>query len=337
MPHPVVGVESGPEGIAGTEMVTTGRASFVMFMASCVSSLIIDSTSLPTYPTSVNLDASTFMNGAAESFASLRDISVLPTPVGPIIIIFLGITSSLRSSESLCLRHLVLRAIATARFALACPITYLSSSSTICLGARKLLMIISLLSPLNNIYSSSIKISLLVYMHIFAVIFIASSTISRALISVCPASALAAASAYDPPDPIAIIPSSGSIISPVPESIKEELLSATHINASSRLNILSVLQSLASSMAALVRFPWYCSSLPSNLSNSVRASAAPPAKPERIVPLYILLIFFALCFMMVFPTVTWPSPAMATLLLSLTHNTVVLLVILPSSCLLPPR
>ena len=36
--------------------------------------------------------------------------------------------------------------------------------------------------------------------------------------SVCRASALAAASAYAPPDPIAMIPSSGSIRSPVPES-----------------------------------------------------------------------------------------------------------------------
>src|SRR5512135_793989 len=96
----------------------------------------IDSTSRPTYPTSVNFDASTFMNGALASFDSLLAISVLPTPVGPIMMMFLGRTSSLRSGASLCLRHLFLNAIATAFFALSCPIINLFSSSTIFLGVR---------------------------------------------------------------------------------------------------------------------------------------------------------------------------------------------------------
>ena len=56
-------------------------------------SLTICSTSLPTYPTSVNLVASTFTNGASANFDNLLEISVLPTPVGPIIKIFFGKTS----------------------------------------------------------------------------------------------------------------------------------------------------------------------------------------------------------------------------------------------------
>ena len=47
-------------------------------------SLMIWSTSLPWKPTSVNLVASTFKNGACDNFAILLAISVLPQPVGPI-------------------------------------------------------------------------------------------------------------------------------------------------------------------------------------------------------------------------------------------------------------
>src|SRR3990170_2761297 len=112
-------------------------SSLTILTASWVRSRMIDSTSLPTYPTSVNLEASTFIKGACESLANRRDISVLPTPVGPIIMMFFGMTSSRRSPESLCRRQHALSAIATARLALACPMTYLSSSSTICLGVKK--------------------------------------------------------------------------------------------------------------------------------------------------------------------------------------------------------
>ena len=42
----------------------------------------------------MNLLASTFRNGEFASFASRRASSVLPTPVGPIMRMFLGITSS---------------------------------------------------------------------------------------------------------------------------------------------------------------------------------------------------------------------------------------------------
>ena len=67
----------------------------------------MDSTSRPTYPTSVYLVASTFKKGAPHSLAKRLAISVFPTPVGPIISMFLGAISSLTSSASLSLRVLV--------------------------------------------------------------------------------------------------------------------------------------------------------------------------------------------------------------------------------------
>ena len=75
----------------------------------------MDSTSRPTYPTSVYLEASTLRNGAWASFARRRAISVFPTPVGPIMMMFLGATSSLSSGGSFCRRQRFRRAMATAR------------------------------------------------------------------------------------------------------------------------------------------------------------------------------------------------------------------------------
>ena len=49
----------------------------------------------------MNLVASTLTNGASASFASRRLISVLPQPVGPIIRMFLGVTSSRSSGAEL--------------------------------------------------------------------------------------------------------------------------------------------------------------------------------------------------------------------------------------------
>jgi hypothetical protein len=77
----------------------------------------IDSTSRPTYPTSVNFDASTLMNGDCASRARRRAISVLPTPVGPIIRMFFGTTSSASSGASFWRRMRLRSAMATARFA----------------------------------------------------------------------------------------------------------------------------------------------------------------------------------------------------------------------------
>ena len=80
-----------------------GSACFIcssrsILTAASARSRIIDSTSRPTYPTSVNLVASTLMKGAPASLASRRAISVLPTPVGPIIRMFFG-DISVRSSS----------------------------------------------------------------------------------------------------------------------------------------------------------------------------------------------------------------------------------------------
>src|SRR5205814_9922921 len=77
------------------------------------------------------------MNGDCARRASRRAISVLPTPVGPIIRMFFGVTSSAMSAGS-CWRRIRLRnAMATARFAFAWPMTYLSSSETISRGVSE--------------------------------------------------------------------------------------------------------------------------------------------------------------------------------------------------------
>src|SRR5688500_9055161 len=76
------------------------------------------------------------MNGAPVSPASLRAISVFPTPVGPIMMMFFGATSCRIDSGSWRRRQRFRTATATARFASAWPTMYLSSSETICLGVR---------------------------------------------------------------------------------------------------------------------------------------------------------------------------------------------------------
>src|SRR5690606_8673994 len=74
------------------------------------------------------------MKGALASFARRRAISVLPTPVGPIIRMFLGVIS-LRKSSSSCMRRQRLRsAMATARLAFCWPTMCLSSSWTFSRG-----------------------------------------------------------------------------------------------------------------------------------------------------------------------------------------------------------
>src|ERR1700719_3930734 len=79
------------------------------------------------------------MNGAPASRARRREISVLPTPVGPIIKMFLGCTSS-RSFSSSCSRRQRLRnAIATARLASFWPMMKRSSSETISRGEKSVI------------------------------------------------------------------------------------------------------------------------------------------------------------------------------------------------------
>ena len=69
----------------------------------------------------MNLVASTLMNGARASLARRRAISVLPTPVGPIMMMFFGATSSRSDGSSCCRRHRFRSATATSiRRHLAC-------------------------------------------------------------------------------------------------------------------------------------------------------------------------------------------------------------------------
>jgi hypothetical protein len=82
----------------------------------------------------VNFVASTLMNGALASLANRRAISVLPTPVGPIMRMFFGVIS-LRNASGTCERRQRLRsAMATARLAASWPTMCLSSSWTISCG-----------------------------------------------------------------------------------------------------------------------------------------------------------------------------------------------------------
>src|SRR5262247_3218001 len=135
--------------------------------------------------------------------------------------------------------------------------------------------------------------------------------------------ARAAARAKGPPEPMPMSPSSGSITSPVPDTMNEASRSATARRASSRRSTRSIRQSLASSTAARGRLPRYSSSLASNLAKRVKASAAAPAKPARTRPWYTLRTFRAPAFTMVWPMETWPSPARATRPWCLTQATVV--------------
>mmetsp|Transcript_76171 Transcript_76171/g.203593 ORF Transcript_76171/g.203593 Transcript_76171/m.203593 type:complete len:231 (+) Transcript_76171:877-1569(+) len=102
--------------------------------ACSVRSEMMESTSCPRYPTSVNFVASTLMKGASTSLANLRAISVFPTPVGPTIRIFRGTISALNSSGNCCRLHRLRKALDTARLASRCPMMYRSRKSTISWG-----------------------------------------------------------------------------------------------------------------------------------------------------------------------------------------------------------
>jgi hypothetical protein len=87
----------------------------------------------------VNFEASTLRKGEPARRARRRAISVLPTPVGPIIRMFLGWISVRIGSATCWRRQRFLSAIATARFARDCPTMYLSSSCTISCGIMPLI------------------------------------------------------------------------------------------------------------------------------------------------------------------------------------------------------
>src|SRR2546427_728679 len=123
---------------------------------------------------------------------------------------------------------------------------------------------------------------------------IASVTMPLASRSECATSARAAASAYAPPEPMPMRPSSGSITSPLPEMMNECSRSATARSASSRRRTRSVRQSLATSTAARARLPRCSSSRLSKRAKSVNASAAgageaaPPPARASVGPLFAL-------------------------------------------------
>ncbi|EAL60154.1 hypothetical protein WwSim0577 [Wolbachia endosymbiont of Drosophila simulans] len=142
--------------------------------------------------------------------------------------------------------------------------------------------------------------------------------------------ALAADRAKFPPEPIAATPSSGSRTSPVPVITNEIDLSATIIIASNFLRYLSILQSFASSTHALINCPGCLSSLDSNLSKRVNASAVAPANPAITESPERRLTFFAPDFITVWPSETCPSPITTTLLSFLIDNIVVPYILLLS-------
>ncbi len=153
----------------------------------------------------------------------------------------------------------------------------------------------------------------------------ARRAMSSAPRSVLSSSAAAAACAYGPPLPIATTPSpsSGSMTSPSPLRSRIRLASATMSIASRRRRYLSVRHSLLRPMAARTRLPWCLSRCCSNLSNSVSASATAPANPQTTWPWKSRRTFEARAFITMSPTVTWPSPATATVPPRCTATTVV--------------
>ena len=86
-----------------------------------------------------------------------------------------------------------------------------------------------------------------------------------------------------------------------------------------------VVAGFAGSTAALDKFPACFSSLPSSLSNNVKASAVDPAKPATTSLFSIFLTFEAVLLTTVFPILTCPSPATTTSLFFLTKTIVVIL------------
>src|SRR5688572_17261369 len=88
------------------------------------------------------------MNGASASFASRRAISVLPTPVGPIMRMFFGVISWRSGSSTRWRRQRLRNAIATARLAACWPMMCLSSSCTISCGVIPDILVTRLRSAL---------------------------------------------------------------------------------------------------------------------------------------------------------------------------------------------
>ena len=100
VPHPITESRLPTEWPSVLEGLASMARSRLIFTAASARSRIIDSTSRPTYPTSVNFVASTFIKGASARRARRLAISVLPTPVGPIMRMFFGVISYLKSAST---------------------------------------------------------------------------------------------------------------------------------------------------------------------------------------------------------------------------------------------
>ncbi len=131
------------------------------------------------------------------------------------------------------------------------------------------------------------------------------------------ARARAAAVAYEPPEPMPRMPSVGWMTSPCPETRRVVDLSAMIMSASNLRRARSVRQSFASSMAAFLMLAGDDLRCSSKRSMRANASAAEPAKPTRTPalsapPWSILRTLTASALETMSPSVTWPSPAIAT-------------------------
>src|SRR5690606_38615175 len=182
----------------------------------------------------------------------------------------------------------------------------------------------------DQYFSSSIVRLWFVYTQMSPAMVRPFSTMLRASSSVFANRAFAAACAKAPPEPMAIRLSSGSMTSPLPVMMSEASRSATSSRASRRRNARSLRQSFASSTAARVSLPWCFSSCSSKRSNSVKASAVPPAKPASTWSRYRRRTLRALPLSTVWPWLTWPSPPMTTLPWRRTDRMVV-----PCNCSMP--
>ena len=123
-------------------------SSLRCFIPVSTKSRIIDSTSLPTYPTSVNLVASTLMKGALANFASLRAIQFY-LPLLVLSSVYFEMNFFLSSSFNCILRHLLRTVLLI--FCLILTNNVLFNSCTISLGV--IVDICCLYLDFNGFYS----------------------------------------------------------------------------------------------------------------------------------------------------------------------------------------
>ena len=220
------------------------------------------------------------MNGAFARRARRRAISVLPTPVGPIMRMFFGVTSA-RSSAGSCMRRQRLRrAMATARLASSWPMMWRLSSWTISRGVMDIRLLQRGRALQTALSSSSMVRFWLVKTQIEPAMFSAVSATSRALSSaLCCSRARAAAwgeaaagahgdQAVFGFDHVAV---AGDDQRGILVGDREHGFEAAQGAVGAPV--------LASSTAARTRCPWCFSNCCSKRSNRVKASAVAPAKP----------------------------------------------------------